>query len=131
MSSEAGGLAAERPNIKILISCHKGVAYPKSDLFLPVHVGAEGKAPLEGMQPDNEGENISDRNFTYSELTAQYWAWKNLPGPEVLGLVHYRRYFVRDLYGREIKDEILTESQIGALLERYDILLPKPAYKLA
>ena len=41
-----------------------------------------------------------------------------------MGLVHYRRYFVRDLYGRELKDEILTESQIAALLERYGIRLP-------
>ena len=48
-----------------------------------------------------------------------------------MGLVHYRRYFVRDLYDRELKDEILTESQTDALLERYGILLPKPAYKLA
>lgn len=122
MSSEAGGVAAERTNIKILISCHRGVAYPKSELFLPVHVGAEGKPPLEGMQPDNEGENISDRNFTYSELTAQYWAWKNLDA-DYVGLCHYRRYFC---FGGErhhandhaqIEDACLCPSAV----ERYHI----------
>lgn len=86
---------ADRPTIKILVSCHKPVVYPKSELFLPVHVGAEGKAPIPGMQPDNEGENISDRNFTYCELTAQYWAWKNLDA-DYVGQCHYRRYFCFD-----------------------------------
>lgn len=122
MSSEAGGSAAERPSIKILISCHKGVAYPKSDLFLPVHVGAEGKAPLEGMQPDNEGENISDRNFTYSELTAQYWAWKNLDA-DYVGLCHYRRYFCFDGKRHRANDHAQTEDAClcpGAV-ERYHI----------
>lgn len=80
-------------NIKILISCHKEIAYPKSEIFLPIHVGAaNAKRALAGIQPDNEGENISDRNFTYCELTAQYWAWKNLEA-DYYGQCHYRRYF--------------------------------------
>lgn len=80
-------------NIKIIISCHKEISYPKSEIFLPVHVGAaQAKNKLVGMQPDNEGENISDRNFTYCELTAQYWAWKNLDA-DYYGQCHYRRYF--------------------------------------
>ena len=83
---------SERPNVKILISCHKEVDYPKSACFLPVQVGAEGKKPLPHMQPDNEGDNISDRNFTYCELSAQYWAWKNLDA-DYIGQCHYRRYF--------------------------------------
>ncbi len=83
---------SDRPNIKILISCHKEVDYPKSSCFLPVHVGAEGKRLLPHMQPDNEGDNISDRNFTYCELSAQYWAWKNLDA-DYVGQCHYRRYF--------------------------------------
>ena len=115
----------------ILVAAHKPFAPVAPAGYLPVQVGAALADRDLGFARDDGGENISQKNPQYCELTAQYWAWKNLPGPEVLGLVHYRRYFVRDLYGREIKDEILTESQIGALLERYDILLPKPAYKLA
>jgi hypothetical protein len=39
---------------------------------------------------DNMGDNISDKNYKYSELTAMYWAWKNSK-EEYLGICHYRR----------------------------------------
>lgn len=81
------------PNIKILISCHKEIITPESNIFLPVHVGAQNAAlPLKNAIPDNTGDNISERNFTFCELTAQYWAWKNLEA-DYYGLCHYRRYF--------------------------------------
>lgn len=84
------------PNIKILVSCHKEIITPKSDIFLPIHVGAQNSAlKLKNAIPDNTGENISDRNFTFCELTAQYWAWKNLEA-DYYGLCHYRRYFCFD-----------------------------------
>ncbi len=84
------------PNIKILMSCHKGIVAPQSNIFLPVHVGAEqAKLPLKNTTPDNTGDNISERNFTFCELTAQYWAWKNL-NADYYGLCHYRRYFCFD-----------------------------------
>ena len=82
---------SNQPVIKILVSCHKDIVTPSSDVFLPVHVGAANtKTSLIGMQPDNEGDNISQRNFTYCELSAQYWAWKNLDA-DYYGLCHYRR----------------------------------------
>lgn len=84
------------PNIKILVSCHKETYIPDSDIYMPVHVGAScAPSPLPGMQPDDEGENISDRNFTFCELSAQYWAWKNLDA-DYIGLCHYRRFFCFD-----------------------------------
>ena len=44
----------------------------------PIQVGAAlaGKK-LPGIRHDDEGDNISDKNKSYCELTAQYWAWKN------------------------------------------------------
>lgn len=80
-------------DLKILISCHKEITLPQAEVYLPVQVGvANTSVRLAGMQPDNEGENISDRNFTFCELTAQYWAWKNLEA-DYVGLCHYRRFF--------------------------------------
>lgn len=40
---------------------------------------------------DSTGDNISDKNSNYSELSVLYWAWKNSNKP-VIGLEHYRRF---------------------------------------
>lgn len=44
------------------------------------------------MQGDNTGDNISKYNSIFCEMTAVYWAWKNL-NADYIGLCHYRRVF--------------------------------------
>lgn len=41
---------------------------------------------------DNVGDNISDKNKRYCELTVLYWAWKN-DNADYVGISHYRRKF--------------------------------------
>lgn len=88
--------------IKILVCCHKPCDLPKDDILLPIQVGAVLSDIDLGIQRDDQvnGEvcdNISEKNKTYCELTALYWAWKNLykiyPDVEYIGLCHYRRFF--------------------------------------
>lgn len=79
-------------NVKILVACHKPDVYPTGDLYLPVHVGKALSELDLGIQADNEGINISEKNPYYCEVTAMYWAWKNLKGVDMIGLCHYRRY---------------------------------------
>ena len=88
--------------IKILVCCHKPCELPKDDIFLPIQVGAAISDLDLGIQRDDQvnGEtcdNISAKNKSYCELTAMYWAWKNIkklyPDLEYIGLNHYRRYF--------------------------------------
>lgn len=76
----------------ILIAAHKPFDPPALEGYLPVQVGAALAQKELGFQRDDEGENISVKNPQYCELTAQYWAWKNLTGPQVMGLVHYWRW---------------------------------------
>lgn len=45
---------------------------------------------------DNTGENLSERNRDYCEMSAVYWAWKNDRDSDYIGLCHYRRRFVLD-----------------------------------
>ncbi len=51
-------------NIKILIAAHKQCDLPKDEIYLPVQVGRSlhPDLSLKGYQPDNEGENISEKN---------------------------------------------------------------------
>lgn len=80
-------------NIKILTCIHKDDIYLKDKDYLPIHVGKALSNIDLGIQGDNTGDNISAKNPNYCELTAMYWAWKNLKDVDYIGLCHYRRYF--------------------------------------
>lgn len=74
-------------------------------------------------QLDDEGENISDKNPYYNELTAMYWAWKNLNDVDAIGLVHYRRYF--GLGKKRDLDDVLSSFEIEDLLKKVSVIVPK------
>lgn len=111
-------------SIKIIVAAHKKYWMPTDPVYLPVHVGAEGKASI-GYMPDNTGDNISSKNPHFCELTGLYWAWKNLDA-DYLGLVHYRRYFTRkEVHNIEAKkDQILTEKEWQQLLSEHPVVVP-------
>ena len=110
---------------KLIVATHKKYEMPNDELYLPVHVGADGKSNL-GFQKDNEGKNISNKNPYFCELTGLYWAWKNLKVKNI-GLVHYRRYFSGkypfNVLGKTKK--VLSENDANILLDKYDVILPK------
>ncbi len=98
----------------IFIACHKPCYIPDEAIFYPVRVGAELHAqPIEGMQDDNEGENISSLNPDYCELTAQYWAWKHADC-EYYGFFHYRRFLAFDRVC-----ELHSDGSLGVKLTPY------------
>ncbi len=117
-------------NAKILIAAHKLYDMPKDDIYLPMHVGSEGKDPLP-YQADNEGENISEKNAGFCELTGLYWGWKHLDC-DYLGLAHYRRHFsAKPLWYRlthKPMDCVLTEKELKKLTEKYRIIVPRKRY---
>ena len=114
-------------DIKILVATHKKYQMPKDDIYMPIHVGKEGKEDI-GYIGDNTGDNISSKNAFYCELTGLYWAWKNLDA-DYIGLVHYRRHFA---CGKKVPKEeekkfniLLNREQTERILESADIILPK------
>ena len=112
--------------IKILIACHRPYPVPDEPCYLPVEVGAAlHTQPIPGFTPDNTGDNISAKNKNYCELTALYWAWKNLDA-DFIGLVHYRRYFSNGKLLKRKEARILSEVEFQRELARSDILLPRP-----
>ena len=112
-------------DLKILVASHKEYWQPEEDVYLPIHVGCTGEAKF-GIVGDNTGDNISEKNANFCELTGLYWAWKNLDF-EYLGLCHYRRYFGHKNYfdGTEkLKQKIFQRSDYENLLKDNDIILP-------
>lgn len=113
-------------NIKVVVAAHKKYRMPDNEMYLPIQVGkALNKHDL--YQGDNSGQNISFKNPNYCELTAMYWAWKNLDS-EYIGLVHYRRHFCDlnhfSMFRQGSFDQILSEEKANWLLNRYDAILP-------
>ena len=113
-------------NIKIIVATHKSYPMPTDKLYLPLHVGKENSSVSLPYEGDNTGEHISEKNSHYCELTALYWAWKNLDA-DYIGLAHYRRHYCIKKPGCA-KDKfpyILTYNEAESLLAETDILLPK------
>lgn len=111
-------------DIKILVATHKKYEMPRYSCYLPLHVGKKGKDSL-GYVGDDTGDNISEKNQYYCELTGVYWAWKNLKA-DYIGLVHYRRQFRgKNKQKTTLFDIVLSDIEIKELLKETDIILPK------
>ncbi|MDR1215746.1 MAG: DUF4422 domain-containing protein [Treponema sp.] len=83
-------------NIKIFVSHRIDQDSETIDnpLYYPVRSGAvfDKQNNKPDMPGDDTGDNISEKNLSYCELTVQYWAWKNVEA-DYYGLYHYCRYF--------------------------------------
>ena len=130
--------AGQNPDIRIYVVCHKPAYVPENPYLYPIQVGtALSGTKLPGMLHDDEGDNISERNKTYCELTAQYWAWKNEEA-DYYGFFHYRRYLAFDpslnkddgwgniAYDR-ISEEAIEEMKLQPeimrdLITKYDVI---------
>lgn len=119
----------------IVVATHKNYQMPQDKIYLPVHAGRRINPPpqehrsdksltyLQDCLGDNTGDNISEKNPGYCELTSLYWAWKNL-NPDYLGLVHYRRHFKCDM-GYDQWSSIIGKSQLEVILEKTPVILPR------
>lgn len=119
-------------DIKLFVCCHERSAVASHPLLAPLQVGAAlAGERFPSFAHDDEGENISARNRSYCELTGQYWAWKNVQA-DWYGFFHYRRYLYPDVQARRpyiirrAPDlDALGYDRFSALVEQYDMLLPK------
>lgn len=103
--------------VKILVACHKPGPVYHDEVYTPIHVGrsvSTYKEEMAGMMGDDTGDNISEKNPYYCELTAQYWAWKNLKDVEYIGFCHYRRFFNLPINSSSI-DGLFADSDVVLL----------------
>ena len=115
-------------NIKIIVASHKKYQMPEEKIYVPIQVGSKGKEKIEEFIQDDTGENISEKNPYFCELTGLYWAWKNWDA-DYIGLVHYRRYFTNKKRISKSENEkfkiVLTEDEAKEKLQKVDVILPK------
>jgi len=114
-------------DIKILVATHKKYQMAEDSIYIPIHVGKNGKIGF-GYIGDDTGNNISSLNYYFNEMTAVYWAWKNLD-TEYIGLVHYRRYFsvknlLKRIFIKNKFDLVLSQNEVETLIKNSDIILP-------
>lgn len=83
-------------DITVAVATHKAYRMPIDGVYMPLQVGRALHPNVDlGMTCDNTGDNISQLNAQYSELTGLYWMWKNCDA-DYQGLVHYRRHFAKN-----------------------------------
>ncbi len=153
-------------DIKILVSYHKPAVLLKNEILTPIHAGrAVAQKPSKDgtidstsykwlqdtMIGDDTGDNISEKNRFYNEVTSIYWAWKNrkaLDNPKYVGFMHYRRQFIFDdskqnqyvnnpwfapqseykiycLFDKDLS-VLFSEDQIIKAVDEADVLIAKP-----
>ncbi len=88
------------------LSCHPEL-YPYEQ---PIQAGAALAEKTIADVKDNTGDNISERNRMYCEMSAVYWVWKNAKHDWV-GIEHYRRHLL-------VKPDMLNDD--------VDVILPLP-----
>ncbi len=121
-------------DIKLFVCCHKLCKLPKHELLMPIQVGtALSEKRFPDILYDDTGENISQRNRSYCELTAQYWAWKNCDA-DYLGFFHYRRFLYPDPEARRpyrienaLDEALLRKLDFDCfpeLIRRYSLIAP-------
>lgn len=105
-------------DLVIYVITHKKYNLLNNGIYTPLFVGANGKKTFNYLR-DDMGDNISEKNPYYNELTGLYWMWKN-SNANIIGLVHYRRYFINHIWGN-----FLNKNDIIKYLNKYDIIIAK------
>ena len=124
---ESSDMENEDPSLQItiLVATHKPYWIPEDAMYLPVQMG-RALHPEIGYPGDDTGENISEKNASFCELTGLYWAVHNVQA-DYIGMVHYRRYFASRSRGRFApkKERVIGHEELGSILATTNVVLPK------
>lgn len=106
-------------SIRIYTITHVPFTPPSDPIYVPLQVGRALHDDY-GYAGDDTGDNISEKNPCYSELTGLYWIWKNGVPADYIGFCHYRRYFLNDA------ENLMNEPDYMQVLSKYDVMIARP-----
>ncbi len=114
----------------IIVATHKPYWVPDDPMYLPVQMG-HAVHPACGYIGDDTGDNISERNANFCELTGLYWAAHNIDS-DYIGIVHYRRYFASRRKSRfaDKKSRVISHEELCSILATTNVVLPKERHYL-
>ncbi len=98
-----------------------------SCFYKKLYVGAfkqQNRKP--GYLYDDIGNNISNKNSNFCELTGMYWLSNNCDDP-IKGIVHYRRFFTHNVWSENNK-YFYDEVEIKKILENHDCIVSNRMY---
>jgi len=107
----------------IYVVMHKIVESMNDDLYKPLLVGSYDKKTSNILR-DDQGENISNLNENFCELTGLYWIWKNC-NEDIVGLCHYRRYLSKNFFSNNKKFYINKKDIEVDFKNGINMILPK------
>ena len=106
-------------SVKIFAMTHKRFDVPDNPMYIPLHVGHAAAKEEFGYLGDDTGDNISDLNCYYAELSGVYWVWKNYHKADYVGICHYRRFLISET------GYVFSEKEYEKILKEYDIITTK------
>lgn len=119
-------------SIDIYVIAHKPFDRVLPPEYKVLYVGASVNASVPrdraGCLYDDAGDNISEKNPEYCELTGLYWMWKHAEA-DIVGLCHYRRFLSSTPFDKKL-GHILRGDAIQRRLDNHDIILPNPLLQL-
>ena len=135
--ADTGASTVMSGKIEIYVATHKETPTPFPAYCPKIRVNSLGKEDWDGYLRDDKGDNISDKNYCYCELTALYTLWKNSDA-DIKGLFHYRRilgnkekpglmdvaWTYMGIMPGEVSKYIIKEDEIRTILSEYDLILP-------
>lgn len=122
--------------VTIAVATHKEFPFSLPQGYVKLQTNCfTNKSHWAGYIHDDDGDNISEKNSTYCELTALYWLWKNSDA-DIKGLCHYRRFFCKNtvplcsphyfIDGKNLHKEVMKVSTMKYLLRDYDAIVLAP-----
>lgn len=110
--------------MSVYVVSHKEINFKLPTGYKKIYVGKNSSKLAQEQEAliDSTGQEISDKNSKYSELTAQYWIWKNSKD-SIKGLVHYRR-LLRN--GKSFMP--VSFEDIENILQKDDVIVSQKVY---